>query len=106
MVENDDNRGTCNLGDKTKLFSNSEVGALEQELTALHDVTGAIHAAEHSCATIEPAWHRKTAIIAKLRKENRRVLECSAKLDELKRWRDLRARTKAGRAIKEADLVS
>jgi hypothetical protein len=106
MAEQDDDRGTRNLDNETELFSHSEIEGLKQELTALHDVTGAIHAAEHSCATSEPEWKRKTAIIEKLQKENRRVLECTAILEEVRRWRDLRARTKAGRAVKEADLVS
>jgi hypothetical protein len=96
-------------GDNTdrELLSSSEIEWLKQELTAIQDVIGAIRACERSCATIKPLWKRKAAIIEKLQQENRRVLECRAKLDEVQlRWRDVRARMKSERKVKEVELVT
>src|SRR5437016_5914218 len=98
MTEHGGDNGTHNLPSAaTQLFSNSEIEALKQELTALHDIIGAIHASERSCADIEPAWKRKSAIVEKLQKENRRVLQCTTILEEVRRWRDQRARIKTDR---------
>jgi hypothetical protein len=92
--------------DDHELFSSSEIEWLKQELTAIQDVLGAVRACERSCATIKPMWKRKTAVIEKLQKENGRVLECSAKLDEVRRrWREVRARM-SEREVKEAESVS
>ena len=100
MMETDDD-----YGNGTELFSNSEIDALKRELTALQDVIGAIQACEHSSTDIKPALKRKTAIIEKLQKENRRVLECSAKLEELRRWRDLRAHRKSERQLRQPESI-
>jgi hypothetical protein len=69
------------------------------------DIIGATRAYERSCAKIESMWKRKTIIIEELQKENRRVLECSAKLDKLKRWRDLCVGMKSGREVRQRESV-
>ncbi len=96
MAENDGGYGRPNGRSRTDLFSNDEIKTLEHELTALQDVIGAIRAFERLFVTTEPAWKRKNAVVEKLQKENRRVLESNARLQTAYQlWRDLRARTSA-----------
>ena len=105
MADDDDDRGTRSLRSGTDLFSNSEIEALTNELTALQDIVSSIRAVERSCAAIEPSWKRKSAIIEKLQKENRRVLECSAILEAAdQRWRDLRERINVQREARQARI--
>jgi hypothetical protein len=82
------------------MTENSGVDVLTQ------DIIGAIRAYERSCAKLESMWKRKTIVIEELQKENRRVLECSAKLDKLKRWRDLCVSMKSGREVRQRESVN
>jgi hypothetical protein len=106
MTTDVDGQGTRNVPSETELFSNGEIEALKQQLTGLQDVIGAIRASARSCASIEPAWRRKTAIVEKLQKENRRVVECSAILDGVRRWRDQRARLKSEQEARQSQSVT
>ena len=105
MMEHDEGHGKL-PSETVELFGNNEIEILKQELPALQDVIGAIRAYDRSCASIQNAFKRKTIIIEKLQKENRRVLECSAKLEELRHWRELRARSKSERQVRQLESVT
>jgi hypothetical protein len=102
MAESDGEHSRPQRRPRTELFSDGEIEALKHELTALQDIIGAIQASERLLGANRPEWKRKSVIIEKLQKENRRVLEVRAKLDRASQlWRDVRARTSEATPIKE-----